>query len=477
MALVLYFGLSLSMYDTPAHLAKHLLRHVPKHMTRVLEPAIGRGALISPLLSRLEKHKVELVCVDTHTDSLNEVNKILKHRKIKATYINDDFLNWAPTQTRCSFDYILMNPPFAGIRTAYRTLDEYDGQPIARMPVEAAFVYAAQRLLSPGGRMLAILPCSVIMSESLAWLRTLLFETGSIDYVYEFPVRTFKTVDSKVFLLVFRKGHRKSTRLIKSDGDLSKSITLRNSSDGLSRLDYGYHEGISHWRELQRHTALAWRPLGEVARIFRGTMQSAPRDDNVVHSTNFVLGRWRPPKGKPIERTKNGRLQDSDLLVRRVGRNNHRTLGSAQLVAGLYATDCLFVIRPRGDICSQRLHFALYSVFLLDWLPAFLERGTGASYYSKNTLELLPVPLEAARVFSDAFRQFSRSLITNQSAFASMTQCLTHLGEAQNNGVACLSKSCPLLGSQALDDVAEHVTWDSSTMNGGNLSKPDFNSE
>ena len=454
------------MYDTPAHLARQLVRHVPKRLARVLEPAVGRGALLLPLLQRFENQRTHLVCIDIDTDSLDKVHTRLQSTRIHADYVNEDFLDWATQQPPFSFDCILMNPPFAGSRRDSRRLqapplDSGHEPPTVPIPTEAAFVFLAHRLLAPGGRLLAILPCSVIMSESLGWLRSLLFQTGSIDYVYEFPAGTFRTVDSKVYLLVFRKGRPRPTQLVKPNFQQSKRLTLPLQTDVPSRLDFDYHAGDLRMRILKHHTALHWKQLGEVARIFRGTAPSAPRPEGVVHSTNFTNGQWRQPVGQTNSGSVHGKLRHTDLLIRRVGRNNHLTLGDARLVAGLHATECLFVIRPNSGISSQRLLFALQSILALDWLPACLERGTGARYFSKNTLERLSVPLAASTIYSDAFLRFSET--SDPAACASATRCLAyHSGTSFD----CGSAPCPLVETYFRHQQTNSHIASASTHNG-----------
>ena len=465
------------MYDTPAHLARQLIRHVPKRLARVLDPAVGRGALLLPLLNRFERQHTHLVCVDIDSDSLNEVHAALQPRQIQADYINDDFLAWAMEQPPSSFDCILMNPPFAGARPDCRSvqppqLGDEQHRPTAPIPVEAAFTYVAHRLLAPGGRLLAILPCSVIMSESLDWLRTFLFRTGSVDYVYEFPAGTFRTVDSKVYLLVFKKGPRRQrTQLIKPHPQQSKRLALPRQTDVPPRLDFDYHVGDLRVRKLQRHTNLCWAPLGDVARIFRGTVPSAPRPDGVVHSTHFTDDQWRPPTGQTTSRNQQGRLRHSDLLIRRVGRNNHLTLGDARLVAGFFATDCLFVIRPNASTSSPKLLFALKSILALDWLPPFLERGTGARYFCKSSLEQLPVPLAACSVYSDAFLRFSHGQAANDPDGCPLTpptatQCLAYHSGTDLECLACQSSPCPLLETHHQPEPSPSSVHSPSTHNG-----------
>ena len=442
------------MYDTPTHLARRLVRHVPKRLSRLLDPAVGKGALIRPLLSRFERHNTKVVCVDTDSDALGELRDDLRDREFHGDYVNEDFLTWGIQQQPLSFDCVLMNPPFAGARNDCRTVDFTRStvdliQPTAPVPVEAAFICVAHRLLAPDGHLLAVLPCSVIMSESLQWLRSFLFRTGSIECVYEFPPRTFKTVDSKVYLFVFKKGSRRPhVPLIRPESERTKRLFLTLQDEAPHRLDYDFHNGRARLQSLTSNTNLRWTLLGKVARIFRGTVPSAPRPDGVVHSTDFSHGRWRRPLDEPTIDTTRGRIQFGDLLIRRVGRNSHLTLGDARLVAGLKATDCLFVIRPNVGIASLRLLFAIKSLVGLEWPVRLLERGTGARYFCKSSLEQLPVPLAVPDVYSESYLSFLRAHAAGcvdcvTAAIFSATECLAlHSGDTFSYP-SCLSPQCP----------------------------------
>ena len=443
------------MYDTPAHLAKQLVRHAPRCPSRLLDPSAGKGALVRPLLSRIERHRTQVVCVDTDTDALNELRNSFGDRRLDGTYVNEDFLSWGPKQQPWSFDCIVMNPPFAAARSGFRTvelekstIDEFNLT--APVPVEVAFICVAHRLLAAGGRLLAILPCSVIMSESLQWLRSFLLGTGSIEYVYEFPTRTFKTVDSKVYLLVFRKGARRNrVELIKPHFDRTQRLSLTVKDQLRHRLDFDFHHGWLQMQALRQKTNLDWTLLCEVARIFRGTIPSAPRPRGVVHSTDFRQGRWRQPVGASKIDTNRGRIRSSDLLIRRVGRNSHLTIGDASLVGGRLATDCLFVIRPNQDIASRRLLFALKSLIGLDWISTLLERGTGANYFCKSSLEQLPVPLAAPDVYAESFRSFMHAQASDCTDCASIaisvaTESLAHHNGQSGSGLLGRCSHCTL---------------------------------
>ena len=403
------------MYDTPSHVAQQLLRHAPKNMSRLLEPAVGRGALLRPILNRLERDKTNVTCVDTDSEALQEMGQNLRVRGISSECVNEDFLTWSTKQQPQSFDCVLMNPPFAGSRTNGRyidlsKLDIHAERVTLRIPLEAAFVYCAHRLLSTYGRLLTVLPCSVIMAQCLQPLRSFLLRTGSIEYVYEFPPRTFKTVDSRIFLLVFKKGaSRRRITLVNPQSNGTQRLYLSLKENVPSRLDFNFHSSQKQLQILMRSTTFNWTPIGETAMIFRGTVPSVPRPIGVLHSTDFRQGQWKPPSRQSTLRTGRGKICLGDLLIRRVGRNNHLTLGDSRLVVGRLATDCLFVIRPQSNIDPIKLYFAFKLLFGLGWSPKLLERGTGAHYFCKSSLEKLFVPLNACDFFVDSYLSFRRA--------------------------------------------------------------------
>ena len=53
-----------SNHVTPPEIARALARHAPKSVTRVLDPAVGDGSLLLPLLDRVCHSRCEVTAVD-----------------------------------------------------------------------------------------------------------------------------------------------------------------------------------------------------------------------------------------------------------------------------------------------------------------------------------------------------------------------------------------------------------------------------
>ena len=403
------------MFETPPHVAATLARHVPRTLNNVLEPAVGGGALLAPIWRRLSRRRSKLVCLDVDSKAVAIVRAEAGKQGVSCETVLQDFLTWTPPDQSPAFDCVIMNPPFSRARrlsdvSVARLSGGGDFSVPRSMPLEAAFLLHALSLLGDRGRLLAIVPCSVVMAESLQWLRRQFLASGTIEYVYEFPARTFPSVESRVYLMVFRKGP--AGRLVRlRQYDAKRLRTLRLPVSGCvdrERLDFGFHDSRERLAALMLQTELDWRPLGELAHIFRGTAPSPIPDGTVVHSTSFADGHWCAPNSPPIARSPNERcIESGDLLVRRIGRASHRSFGLAAVVAGHVASDCVFVIRPKVPFVAAQLLFALRLVTSFPWAAALLERGTGARYLSKNSLECLHVPAAAADFHRDDYRAFS----------------------------------------------------------------------
>ncbi len=102
-----------SLYETPREITDVIMEwslkeFYPTNKTiRILEPSIGGGALVEPVLARIKElypnHEVELVGYDI--DPIN----VLLHCNKSYTVSQQDFLKVEPT---ADFDIVIQNPPF-----------------------------------------------------------------------------------------------------------------------------------------------------------------------------------------------------------------------------------------------------------------------------------------------------------------------------------------------------------------------------
>jgi tRNA1(Val) A37 N6-methylase TrmN6 len=408
-------------YYTPMDVARALARHAPRHLSSILEPSVGSGILLQPLLKRLGANAANVVCVDEDPQALVSLKKNTPLPVGNLEVICEDFLSWSKKKTSEArqFDCVLMNPPFAGKRSAFVELIYQADmakvkKTIRRVPIEIAFVATAVKFLKPGGRLLAILPTSVIAAGSSRWLREYLLREGWVKYVHELPPFTFKKVSARTYLFVFER-HQKQRTLILMNHDLRKPETLTVDGNRLApnfRFDYGYNQALSTLRRLWDKRALKWTQLGDVATILRGEIDSPKGAQSAFHTTSYCNGFWTESarKNQLIKSVTERGIRANDLLVKRVGRNCSKTVGAITNAEGYAASDCLMIIRPRKSEDRERLLFALRVMLAGDIGSHFLESGAGASYLTAAQLVEMQIPINLDRLYLKTFLKYRFAL-------------------------------------------------------------------
>jgi hypothetical protein len=265
-------------------------------------------------------------------------------------------------------------------------------------------------MLEDGGRLLAVLPSSIIMAMRLRWLRQRIFEFGAVRLVHELPPRSFPRVESRMYLFVFDKAKRqRKVQLMNHDLIEPEILKVEIQSTSIrERLDFGFHSAKRRLETMKSYSRLGWFKLGELAEIFRGTVPTPVFNNTIVHTTDYDGSGWT--KKCKASRTNKiaGRitLNKTDLLLKRVGRDSYRSIGTAKRVSGRICSDCVLVIRPADTKEHQRLLFALKILLSFKWSKPLIERGTGASYISVESLKDLVVPFNAYKVYPGCFSKF-----------------------------------------------------------------------
>jgi hypothetical protein len=407
-------------YATPLEIARVLARHAPRHISSILDPAVGEGGLLRPLVGRLAGESARIVCVDLDQQSLIEVaGSVGAGLESRCDLVNADFLAWSSTRSgkthRPRFDCIVMNPPFSARRSASVAFDvgrelghEWSGN--RRLPIETAFILRAVVLLRPKGRLLAVVPGSVITASSTGWLRKCLQSLGAIHYVRELPRRTFAGVESRFYLLVFEKGAEKhGTWLCNHDVDGRRRLRISGAEcapDG--RLDYAYHFARRLHRRLIETLAHDWVRLGELVTILRGWQPSPADRGEAVHTWDYSNGFWRTSSRHRQSRRwlSYPAIEPGDVLVKRVGRACSRTFGRCVGLLGMPCTDCVLLLRPADRRDSTRLLFAIRSLAGMQWASALLERGTGAAYIGHDSLADVVIPSDLSDRYPTLFTHY-----------------------------------------------------------------------
>lgn len=387
-------------HATPTDVVALIAKHIPRHAINILEPAVGKGALIKPLLSKNLKQLEEIVALDIEDKRLCEANRQLKTFPGKKLFIHEDYLTWKSSRSFCC---VIMNPPFNAKQRDFITFENN------KLPIEAAFVTKAICELKHNGTLIAILPESVISGKFLADFRRDLLRSIQIRKVYELNKFSFPGIEGKFYVLVARKGARTS-RVILEKPFSEKSVSIKLNTNLLSsadyRLDFSYQFSLLKLEEIVSGSGLEFRALSELAQVQRGGISAPYIHRSVLHTSSWAHGAWNKPRERHKNTSTFEKVMSNDLLVKRVARNCHSTFGIYSNSPSVFS-DCVFRIRPRSSVSSLKLLFAIRTIYSGAIGKYILVRGTGANFITSTSLMNLKVPVNLAEKYPLEFEQYA----------------------------------------------------------------------
>lgn len=398
---------------TPSEIAAELARFAPRDIQTLLEPSVGNGNLLSPFLVREDVERI--IAIDKDQHAIQDL--IGTHEAYETiSFINEDFLEWShPSNENISFDCVVMNPPFMAKNEALIRVDLMEEQiakkkTVKHLPMEVVFVLRAIRLLKPSGKLLAIVPASVVNASKMAWVREHLLAHGHIERVYELPRYTFEGIEAKTFLLVFEKNRTTESTILAlyDNGNTQEEIVCPDEIQTDLRLDYSYFAAKRKYEQYLRVAELEWTPLNKIATTARGKVPSPTSDDDVIHYKNFSEGYWQlknnDGKTSPI------RLSNY-LICKRVGRDCLSTYGLGINTHNARFSDCVITIEVQDKSVDKiALLFSLRTFLKLPKIESLLKLGTGASYVSELQLRKTLIPIGLHKIEPDLYRKYRKAV-------------------------------------------------------------------
>lgn len=397
---------------TPAEIATELARFATGDIQTLLEPSVGNGNLLTPFLMR--ENVGHIVAIDKDPHVIQKINSTHEYYA-NISFINEDFLEWShPANKIMSFDCVVMNPPFLAKNEALIRVDLKE-ELISEhklekcLPMEVVFVLRAIRLLKPNGKLLAIVPASVINSSKMSWVREHLLICGHIERVYELPRYTFEGIEAKTFLLVFEKSMKPEPTILAlyENGNTQEEIVSQDEIGTDLRLDYSYFAAKRKHERYLKAAGLEWTSLNNIATTSRGQVPSPISDNDVIHYKNFSEGFWRL-KNDDIASPK--RLSNH-LICKRVGRDCLTTYGLGINTHDARFSDCVITIQIQDkSVDNIALLFSLRTFFALPGIECLLKLGTGAAYVSVKKLREIYIPIGLYRAESDLYRKYKKAV-------------------------------------------------------------------
>lgn len=372
-------------HKTPQAVVRLARRHIPKLARKVLEPAVGEGALLEALYP--PQLNTQLTLVDIDLRRLDAIKAIYPDLSL----IHADFVSWSESFGVPSFDLIITNPPFSGRPENWI---RFGGQ---KAPIEYAFFRRCVELLEKDGTLVAIVPDTLVNSSRLSSERAWIFSQGAITYSYQLPERIFDKIEGAFYLLVFKKGLRqKQVKLRSLTGQPEIKLSSADLISSDYRLDHSFYRSSKNLSSFTPKNAWV---LGEFCTVGRGPIRSNYKLDGAHHSNSFSEGFWRSYTNKT----------DSEICiaVKRVSRNAHLSFGLFRIKDIVKSTDCLVFIKAK-DHDLLKILFYLRVVMTNDDGRSLLLKGSGAKFIKVDDLKNIPY-IDIAELFPSEYHDFTQA--------------------------------------------------------------------
>jgi len=379
---------------------------------------VGKGELLKSVLNSNRAAHATITAIDTDLERLRIARSRYCSSEKASTirFRKADFLKWGAVRARNeSVDAVVMNPPFnargrslVSVREICNRIGLEDFP--ERAPIESAFVLTSLGLLRDGGTLLSVLPSSIISADRSRWIRQALLTLGTFRCVHELPESSFPGIESRVYLVAFRK-EQPGRRVQLMNHDLLKPykmcVPVSDLADG-QRLDYAFYASSDVKNRLERRSSLGWCRLGHVAEVRRGGAEPPSSSRAALHSSRYRCATW-------------GNVSDFSaaplhLYGCRVGRSCSQRFGIGKTRGLSNVTDCVFRLAPMNPRQIWKILFSIRCLMSVRSIAESLERGTGAKYIGATGLRNLAVPLSLASAYPSHFRRFRSSIISGNAA-------------------------------------------------------------
>jgi tRNA1(Val) A37 N6-methylase TrmN6 len=382
-------------YPTPESIVDSVFRtHMPRKIERVLEPSVGEGSLLKCLA--MLKDNFQLTAIDVDVNKINYCKGRFDTFS-DVHWVNDNFMNF---QSSIQYDLVISNPPFDG-----RTLLEYKNN---KVPIEAIFLDKCLDLIEPNGRIISILPASIIDGAKLAWLRKKFVDNFDITYSYKLDQFCFPNVEADFHIVVAVKKNTRKQQTIMRKSEFQKSVNLRELLPILDSLDFDKIDG--HFMEKDLFSALDFETVtvDELFLVKRGRVTHDYNSPRCIHTNDLNKGEWTEPNAICNIANETNIARKGDLLMKRVSRNLLYSLIKYEGRDALI-TDCIYNLRLR-DKCGKKIVdkflFAYYCLCESGLLRKNLLKGTGAKYLQISKLRSLKIPINLCDHFVVDYKEF-----------------------------------------------------------------------
>lgn len=143
----------------------------------ILEPSFGSGQFIDIVIKLLGKKKTNIFGTELYKDLFDCVKKKY-YSNNNIQLLNQDFLTW---NTDKKFDLIVGNPPYFEMELNLKQKKFFKDIISGRVNIYSLFIFKSIQLLKPNGKLIFVIPTSLLSGKYFEKIRSYIHDTCNID--------------------------------------------------------------------------------------------------------------------------------------------------------------------------------------------------------------------------------------------------------------------------------------------------------
>lgn len=190
------------IYITPYSIIEKCFESEKIDGLNILEPSFGSGQFIDIAIKLLGKKSANIVGVELFKELYDDVKKKFSLNK-NVKLLNQDFLTW---NTEDKFDLIVGNPPYFSKNNLNNQEKKTFKEIITgRVNIYSLFIYKCIGMLKPSGKLIFVIPTSLLSSKYFEKLRYYIHKTCDIEEIDILGSKDFKDALQSTMIFKIKK--------------------------------------------------------------------------------------------------------------------------------------------------------------------------------------------------------------------------------------------------------------------------------
>ena len=222
------------IYITPYSIIEKCFESEKIDELDILEPSFGSGQFIDIGIKLLGKKKsANIVGVELFKELYDEVKKKYSSNK-NVKLLNQDFLTW---NTEDKFDLIVGNPPyFSKNNLSKQEKITFKEIITGRVNIYSLFIYKCIGMLKPNGRLIFVIPTSLLSSKYFEKLRYYIHKTCDIEGIDILGSKDFKDALQSTMIFKIKKLDEKTKPTTNYVIEFSNTIVFTPKYKAINKL-------------------------------------------------------------------------------------------------------------------------------------------------------------------------------------------------------------------------------------------------